>query len=198
MDSQVELGIKTAKRQLSRTQAAHWARLSYATPGAGGLAHLGTEMFSTHAGIKMLHIPYKGAAPAVADVVSGRVDVIFDSISTSGEFIKSGKLKLLATTGARRMESMPDVPTVAESGVPGYEASFSLGLYAPRYLPTAIATMLNMEVRNFVQTEGFRKRVYDMGGYVPRDQTAGEFLSYLKDDSQRWLKVIRETGAKLD
>ena len=172
-------------------------KISYSSPGSGGLAHLGTEMFSSIAGIKMLHVPYKGAAPAVADVVAGRIDLIFDSVSTSGPHVKGGRLKAIAIASAKRAAGAPDVPTIAESGLPGFEATYWLGLFAPGATPQPVLRALNAEIRNFMQTPEMSKRVTDMGGYVAAD-SPDEFSAYLKRDSARWIKVIRDTGMTLD
>ena len=173
-------------------------KLSYSSPGSGGLAHLGTEMFSSIAGIKMLHVPYKGAAPAVADVVAGRIDLIFDSVSTSGPLVRSGKLKAIAIASAKRASGAPDVPTIAESGLPGFEATYWLGWFAPGGTPMPVLRALNTEIRQFMQSPDMSKRVIDMGGYVAANESPEEFAAYLKTDSARWIKVIRDTGMTLD
>ncbi len=172
-------------------------KISYSSPGSGGLAHLGTEMFSSIAGIKMLHVPYKGAAPAVADVIAGRIDLIFDSVATSGPHVKGGRLKAIAIASAKRAAGAPDVPTIAESGLPGFEATYWLGLFAPGATPVPVLRALNAEIRNFMQTAEMSKRVTDMGGYVAADSPE-DFSAYLKRDSARWIKVIRDTGMTLD
>ena len=172
-------------------------KISYSSPGSGGLAHLGTEMFSSIAGIKLMHVPYKGAAPAVADVVAGRIDLIFDSVSTSGPHVKGGRLKAIAIASAKRAAGAPDVPTIAESGLPGFEATYWLGLFAPGATPQPVLRALNAEIRSFMQSPEMSKRVNDMGGYVAAD-SPDEFAAYLKRDSARWIKVIRDTGMTLD
>lgn len=172
-------------------------KLSYSSPGAGGLAHLGTEMFSSIAGIKMLHVPYKGAAPAVADVIAGRIDLIFDSVSTSGPHVKSGRLKAIAIASAQRASGAPDVPTIAESGLPGFEATYWLGWFAPGATPMPVVRALNAEIRKFMHTPDMSKRITDMGGYVAADSPE-EFAAYLKRDSARWIKVVRDTGMTLE
>ncbi|MCC6472721.1 MAG: tripartite tricarboxylate transporter substrate binding protein [Burkholderiales bacterium] len=172
-------------------------KVTYSSPGSGGLAHLGTEMFSSVAGIKMLHVPYKGAAPAVAEVVAGRIDLIFDSVSTTGPHVKSGKLKAIAIAGAKRAAGAPDVPTIAESGLPGFEATYWLGLFAPARTPAPALRTLNAEIAKFMHTPEMSKRVLDMGGYVAADSPE-DFAAYLKRDSARWVKVIKEVGITLD
>ena len=106
-------------------------------------------MFSSIAGIKMLHVPYKGAAPAVADVIAGRIDLIFDSVSTSGPHVKSGRLKAIAIASAQRASGAPDVPTIAESGLPGFEATYWLGWSVPRASTIPWERALNIEIRKF-------------------------------------------------
>jgi tripartite-type tricarboxylate transporter receptor subunit TctC len=172
-------------------------KISYSSPGSGGLAHLGTEMFSSLAGIRMLHVPYKGAAPAVADVIAGRIDLIFDSVSTSGPHVRSGKLKAIAIASAKRAAGAPEVPTIAESGLPGFEATYWLGWFAPGGTPAPVLNALNAEVRRYMMTPEMQKRVVDMGGYVAADSPS-DFAAYLKQDSARWIKVIRESGITLD
>ena len=161
------------------------------------MAHLGTEMFSSIAGIKMLHVPYKGAAPAVADVIAGRIDLIFDSVSTSGPHVKSGRLKAIAIASAQRASGAPDVPTIAESGLPGFEATYWLGWFAPGATPMPVVRALNAEIRKFMHTPDMSKRITDMGGYVAADSPE-DFAAYLKRDSARWIKVVRDTGMTLE
>lgn len=171
-------------------------KLTYASPGSGGLAHLATEMFMRATGITMLHVPYKGVAAGVADVMGGRVDVMFDSVSTSGPHVRAGKLKALGITGASRTSAMPEVPAVSES-VPGFEATYWLAIFAPAATPTDKVKRLNTEINAIMNGDTMKRRIVDMGGSL-RTGSPADFAAYLATDSKNWIRVIRETGAKVE
>lgn len=171
--------------------------VTYASPGSGGAAHLATELFMKEAGIQMLHVPYKGVAAALADIMGGRVDLIFDSVSTSQQYIATGKLKALGITSAQRAKVVPTVPTVAESGFPGFEATYWMGLWAPAGTPPAVIERINSSVQDFLKSDEMRQRIAEIGGELlpgsPRD-----FGSYVDRDSKKWVGIIKDLGLKAD
>ncbi|MCT9811046.1 tripartite tricarboxylate transporter substrate binding protein [Acidovorax sp. Be4] len=173
------------------------SKANYGSVGAGTSTHLEAELFNSVAGVKMQHIPYKGSAPALTDMVGGQLQVMFDAYASSGPFIKDGKVRLLAVTTAQRSKSLPDTPTVAESGLPGYEAMPWLGLVAPAKTPTPVVNKLYAELHEVlkepeVQTR-FRSLGLDIIGSKPE-----EFSSFLRGDIVKWAKVIKDSGAKAD
>jgi len=172
-------------------------KVNYGSVGAGTSTHLESELFNTMAGVKMTHVPYKGSAPALMDLVGGNLQVMFDAWASSGPFIKDGKTRLLAVTTAQRSKILPDVPTVAESGLPGYEAMPWLGFVAPAGTPAAVVGKFHAELMEVLKEpevqEKFRSLGLDIIGNTPQ-----EFGEFIKKDIVKWAKVIKESGAKAD
>jgi tripartite-type tricarboxylate transporter receptor subunit TctC len=155
------------------------------------------ELFKAMAGIGIVHVPYKGSAGARTDVLGGQVDMMFDAIPTMTEHIKSGKVKALATTGKQRSATLPEVPTMAESGVPGYEATIWLGLMAPKGTPAAIVTRLNAEVARITGNAEVR-RTWAAQGTTPMTMGVDEFARYVDDDIVKWTRIVKLSGAKAE
>ena len=172
-------------------------KANYGSVGAGTSTHLESELFNSVAGVKMAHIPYKGSAPALTDLVGGQLQVMFDAYASSGPFIKDGRVRLLAVTTAQRSKSLPDTPTVSESGLPGYEAMPWLGLVAPAGTPAPVVNRLYTELNDILKEpevqERFRSLGLDIIGNKPE-----EFSAFLKKDIVKWAQVIKESGAKVD
>ena len=172
-------------------------KANYGSVGAGTSTHLESELFNSVAGVKMAHIPYKGSAPALTDLVGGQLQVMFDAYASSGPFIKDGRVRLLAVTTAQRSKSLPDTPTVSESGLPGYEAMPWLGLVAPAGTPAPVVNRLYTELNDILKEpevqERFRSLGLDIIGNKPED-----FSAFLKKDIVKWAQVIKESGAKVD
>lgn len=170
-------------------------KANYGSVGAGTSTHLEAELFKSVANVQMQHIPYKGSAPALAAMVGGQLEVMFDAYATSGPFIKDGKLRLLAVTTAQRSKSLPDTPTVAESGLPGYEAMPWLGLVAPAGTPATAVNKIHDEVAQVLKEpavqEKFRALGLDIIGNTP-----AEFSTFLKNDIVKWAKVVKDSGAQ--
>lgn len=171
-------------------------QLTYASPGSGGAAHLATEMFMRATGIKMLHIPYKGVAAGVTDLMGDRVDIMFDSVSTSGPHVRAGKLKALGISGLTRASAMPEVPTIAES-FPGFEATYWMAIFAPASTPQDVVKRLNSEINAIMASDTLKRRITEMGGILTPG-TPEQFAAYLADDSKKWRQIIQETGAKVE
>ncbi|MBS0609283.1 MAG: tripartite tricarboxylate transporter substrate binding protein [Proteobacteria bacterium] len=172
-------------------------KANYGSVGAGTSTHLESELFNTMAGVKMTHVPYKGSAPALMDLVGGNLQVMFDAWASSGPFVRDGKTRLLAVTTAQRSKILPDVPTVAESGLPGYEAMPWLGFVAPAGTPAAAVNRFHAELTEVLKEpevqERFRNLGLDIIGNTPE-----QFAEFIKKDIVKWAKVVKDSGAKAD
>jgi tripartite-type tricarboxylate transporter receptor subunit TctC len=169
--------------------------LSYASSGPGTPYHMAGELFKAMAGVSILHIPYKGSSGARTDVLGGQVDLMFDAVPTMTEHIRAGKVKALGTTGATRSAVLPDVATIAEAGVPGYEATIWLGLMAPKATPSAVIARLNAEVTKIVSNPEVA-RAWKAQGASPMPMSVAEFTRYLNDDIVKWAHIVKVSGAK--
>ena len=172
-------------------------KANYGSVGAGTSTHLESELFNTMAGVRMTHVPYKGSAPALMDLVGGNLQVMFDAWASSGPFVKDGKTRLLAVTTAQRSKILPDVPTVAESGLPGYEAMPWLGFVAPAGTPAAAVNRFHAELTEVLKEpevqERFRNLGLDIIGNTPE-----QFADFIKKDIVKWAKVVKDSGARAD
>lgn len=187
-------------RSLADLVAAAKARpdqINFATSGNGTVAHLATELFKKEAGIKLTHIPYKGAAQGLNDVIGGQVDIYVSSIPTLIGHIKSGKLRALAVTSLKRVDDLPQVPTIAESGYKNFEAVTWFGVLGPANLPKDITARLNAEINKALQTADLKKKLGDQGADVA-GSTPEQFAKLVREDIVRWGAVVRESGAKID
>jgi tripartite-type tricarboxylate transporter receptor subunit TctC len=171
-------------------------KISYASAGNGTPQHVSAELFKMMAGIDMSHIPYRGSAPALTDLMGGRVQVSFDTTTASLEHIRAGKLRALAVTTAVRSEALPNTPTVAEF-VPGYEASGWYGFGAPKQTAAAIVSELNKQINTALADPRIKARLADLGS-VPTPMTPAEFGKLMVSDGEKWAKVVKFSGAKVD
>ena len=171
--------------------------LSYASSGPGTPYHMAGELFKAMAGISMIHIPYRGSSGARTDVLGGQVDLMFDAIPTMADHIRAGKVKAYGTTGKARSPVLPDVPTIAEAGVPGYETVIWLGLMAPKGTPPAIVQRLNAEVGKIVSAPEVVK-AWSVQGATPMTMSVDEFTRYLNQDITKWARIVKISGAKPD
>jgi tripartite-type tricarboxylate transporter receptor subunit TctC len=172
--------------------------ISYASAGIGGTGHMAAELFNSHAKVKMLHVPYKGNAQAIVDVMSGQVMMMFDQVSTSIGHIRAGKLRALAVTSLRRSPLLPDVPTIDESGVPGYEDITFNGLVAPAGTPRAILERLNAEVAKAVSAPELRGRFLERGVELVASGSPEEFTAYIKAEFDKKARLAREANIKIE
>jgi tripartite-type tricarboxylate transporter receptor subunit TctC len=170
-------------------------KLNFGTPGTGSIAHLAAELFLRTADINMVHVPYKGGAPAVIDAMAGQVECLVSLMSTAGPQVKAGKLRGLGVTSVARQPSLPDVPTVAESGYPGFEASGWVGLAFPAKTPDAIVERMHKESVAVLSMPEVRKQLEDVG-LDPAPSSPEAFRAYIKAEHVKWGKLIREAGIK--
>jgi tripartite-type tricarboxylate transporter receptor subunit TctC len=170
---------------------------SYGSVGAGTSTHLESELFKTMAGAPMEHVPYKGSAPALMDLVGANINVMFDAYASSKPFINDRKVRLLAVTTAKRSKLLPDTPTVAESGLPGYEAMPWLGLVAPTGTPAPAVHKLHATLQDVLKEQAIQEKFAALGLEIIGN-TPEEFAAFLKKDIAKWGKVVKESGAKVD
>ena len=171
--------------------------LAFASAGNATSQHLSGEAFKIAAGIDMLHVPYKGSAPALTDLVGGQVQLMFDSLPSSMPFIKSGAIRPLAVTTARRSSALPEVPTVAESGYPGFGISTWYGVWAPAGTPAAVVQRLSSEIAAIVRLPEVRQQFAGMGA-EPVGNTPEEFAVFAKAELSKWARIVKQSGAKVD
>ncbi|HWI80209.1 MAG TPA: tripartite tricarboxylate transporter substrate binding protein [Ramlibacter sp.] len=172
-------------------------KLNYASSGPGTPYHMAGELFKSMAGVNIVHVPYKGSSGARTDVMGGQVQMMFDAVTTMADQAKAGRVRALATTGMKRSSVTPDVPTVNEAGVPGYEATIWLGLMAPKGTPPEVITRLNDAVSKIAGDPEVRK-IWAKDGAVPMVMKPAEFDKYLHADIAKWAKVIKTAHIKLD
>src|SRR5258706_4508751 len=172
-------------------------KINWASPGTGTPHHLGGKLFKTLTGINMVHIPYKGAAPAVVDLLGGQVSLAFVSLPAALPHIKSGKLTALGVSGPQRSAVAPEVPTIAESGLTGYELENWYGVLAPAGTPRGIVNKLNGEIVKILQTQDVKERLNSQGFEI-RTSTPEQFAAYLKSEIVKWAKIVKDSGAKVD
>ena len=184
-------------KELIAQAKARPGKINYASSGPGTPYHMAGELFKSMAGVYLVHIPYRGSSGARTDVIGGQVDVMFDAVTTMAEQVKSGRVKALATTGKTRSDVLPDVPTLNEAGVPGYEATIWLGLMAPRGTPKAVVDKLNDAVTKIVGQPEV-KQAWAKQGAVPLLMSPDVFDKYARDDITKWARVIKTANIKVD
>ncbi len=189
-------GINTVADLLAKAKAQP-GKINYASSGPGTPYHMAGELFKYMAKVSMVHIPYKGSSGARTDVLGGQVDLMFDAVTTMSEHVKAGKVKALATTGKTRSSVLPDVPTVGEAGVPGYEATIWLGLMAPKGTPKDIVDKLNATINQALRQPEVRQ-LWAKQGAVPMVMSTAEFDKYLAEDISKWGAVIKAANIKVD
>ena len=167
--------------------------LTFASAGIGSSGHVAGELLNQAAGVNITHVPYKGASPAMIDLRGGRVTFLATSLASAAQFVKDGKIKGIATTGLKRARLMPDVPTVAESGVPGFEVASWHGMLAPAKVPREIIARLNREIVAILDKPEVRDALLSEGGDITPG-TPEEFAVFLKSEAQKWAKVIKQAG----
>ncbi|HEY0441555.1 MAG TPA: tripartite tricarboxylate transporter substrate binding protein [Xanthobacteraceae bacterium] len=172
-------------------------KLSNASSGSGSPGHVGGELFKHMAGVEIVHVPYKGGTTAITDLIAGRVDLMFESLSSSAPHARERAIRPLAVSGAKRSSAFPDIPTIAEAGVPGYEAPTWSGVLAPAGTPRAIVDKLNAAVNRALASESFKARFAQIGDELGGG-TPEEFAALIKHESAKWSEVVKRSGAKLE
>ena len=183
-------------KELIAYAKAHPGKLAYASAGNGSSTHLNAAIFAKMAGIKMLHVPYKGGAPAVLATVSGHTQVLFTAATQTLTHVRAGRLKMLGVTRKERVAMLPDVPAIAET-LPGYEALVWFGAFGPAGMPKALTTKLNTEINRVMNSPEIKKRMADIGVEVA-NKTPAEFASILRRDAEYWPRMVRELDIKPD
>jgi tripartite-type tricarboxylate transporter receptor subunit TctC len=194
VNPQVPANSVTELIALARKQP---GKLNYASSGSGAAAHLAGELFKTMAGLDMVHVPYKGAQPALTDVIAGEVQLMFATSASVIPFIKAGKLRALAVTTARRSASVPELPTVSEAGVPGFEAITWHGVVVPAATPAPLVERLNRDIVGALSAPDLRERLSALGAEVVAG-TPREFADYIASEIPKWSKVVRDSGARIE
>ena len=172
-------------------------KFNFGSPGNGSSAHLTGELFKQVTGVDMQHVPYKGSAPALTDLIAGRIDIMFDNIPLPLTYIKAGKLRGLAVTAAQRAPSLPELPTLAEAGVPGFDVSSWYGIYAPAGLPHDLVTKLNGAFNAALQTADIRERLM-AGGWTLVGGTPEQFAAHTQAEVERWARVVKSANVRVD
>lgn len=184
--------VKTIKELISFAKA-NPGKITYGSSGAGNAGHLGTELFCNMAGVKMVHVPYKGGAPAMMDLLAGSVQLVFSSAPTAVPQVKAGKIRALAVTTARRSVVLPELPTVAEAGLPGFEADNWYGIVTTMKTPAPIINRLNAEIVKALHSPEVTQLLLAQGLEV-KTSTPQEFGSYMHSEYDKWAKVVRDAG----
>jgi len=184
-------------KELIALAKAQPGKITYASAGNGTTVHLAAELFNSMAGVDIMHVPYKGSAPAVTDLMGGQVDIMFDSLSSAKPYVETGKLKALAVTTAKRSKAFPNVPTVAESGLPGYELSGWYAVFVPAKTPKPIVDRLHAELVKALKQDDVRAR-FALLGAEPVGSSPQELAATLKTETARWEKIVRERNIKAD
>jgi tripartite-type tricarboxylate transporter receptor subunit TctC len=193
MEVNLSVPVKTVPEFIAYAKADR-SKINMASPGVGTSVHLSGELFKMMAGVDMLHVPYRGTAPALTDLLGGQVQVMFGTMTGSIEYIRTGTLRALAVTTATRAEALPDVPTVAEF-VPGYEASTWYGIGAPKNTPTETIDKLNKEINAGLADSKMKAQLADLGGTTLAGSPA-EFGRIIADETEKWAKVVKFAGIK--
>jgi len=180
-------------RELIALAKSNPGKLSFASSGTGAASHLSGELFKSMAGVDLLHVPYKGTGQAVTDLLAGHVDLMFAPAQTVMPYVREGRLRALALTGATRSETLPDLPTVAESGVPGYAAVGWFGLLAPAATPRAIVAKISADANRVLAEREVREKMLGLGA-DPSGDTPEEFARFIREDQAKWGRLMKDAG----
>ena len=175
---------------------AHPGEVTYGSPGSGASPHVSGALFQSMTGAQISHIPYKGSAPAMSDLLGNQIAIMFDNMPSAIQHVRSGKLRPIAVTTAKRSPELPDVPTIAEAGVPGYEATSWFGLWAVAGTPAPILTKLQTALTKVLKDPAVAKKIADQGGEVVIE-TPAQFDAFIKSEAAKWGKVVKESGAEV-
>jgi len=191
-------GVAAANiRELIALARANPGKLTFGSSGTGAASHLAAELFKAMARVDLLHVPYKGTGQALTDLLAGHVNLMFAPSQTVMAYVQAGKLKALAVTGSKRSETLPDLPTVGESGLPGYEAVGWFGLLAPAATPKATVAKLSAEANRVLAMSDVREKMLGLGA-DPAGNTPEEFARFIRDDQAKWSKLMKEAGIQAE
>ncbi len=190
------LPAKTVKDVIAIAKARP-GELSFGSSGPGATDHLAGELFKTLTGVNMVHVPYKGGAPAMLDLMAGQVQTVFSTVSTAIGAIKGGKVRAIAMTGDKRFELMPELPTIAQAGVPGFEVRNWYGVFAPAGTSKEIVTRLNSELVKVLQMPDVKSKLLE-SGIEALHSTPEQFATYIQSETRRWAKVVKDSGARAE
>jgi tripartite-type tricarboxylate transporter receptor subunit TctC len=184
---------KTVKELIAYAKA-HPGKVNFGSSGSGSSIHLSGELFNALAKVDMVHVPYKGSAPAVTDLLGGQIDIMFDNMPSAIQHVRAGRLRPLAVTTARRSPELPDVPTVAEAGVPGYEATSWFGMFAPAGTPAPVVARLNAALAKVLAQPEVKKKLAEQGAEAYSEKPEA-FAEFMRKETAKWGKVVKESGA---
>ncbi len=184
-------------KELIAYAKANPGKINFASSGNGTSIHLSAELFKQMAGVDMQHVPYRGSAPALTDLMGGQTQVMFDNMPSSIPFVREGKLRALAVTTAKRSPALPDVPTIAEAGVPGFDATSWFGLLAPAGTPAPVIARLNASILKALADPEVKKKLVEQGA-EPSGETPEQFAAFIKTETVKWGDVVKRSGAKID
>ncbi|KOC20521.1 LacI family transcriptional regulator [Comamonas testosteroni] len=187
--------FKTVKEMMAYAKA-NPGKLNFGSSGSGSSIHLSGELFKSMTRLDMVHVPYKGSAPAITDLLGNQIAIMFDNMPSAIQHVRSGKLRPIAVTTAKRSPELPDVPTVAEAGVPGYEATSWFGLFVPVKTPADIQQKLHAAIAKVLKDPAVIKKINDQGGEVVIDTQEG-FARFIDAEAKKWGKVVKDSGASV-
>jgi len=188
--------FKTVQEMIAYAKA-NPGKINFGSPGNGASPHLSGELFKSMAKVDMVHVPYKGSAPAVSDLLGGQISIMFDNLPSVIPHVRSGKLRAIAISTAKRSADLPDVPTIAEAGVSGYEATSWFGLFAPAATPAPVLSKISAALSKVLANAEVKKKIDDQGG-EPANETPAQFADFIQKETLKWGKVVKESGASLD
>jgi tripartite-type tricarboxylate transporter receptor subunit TctC len=172
-------------------------KLNYASSGNGTPGHVGFELFKTMTGTQAVHVPYKGGAAAITELIAGQVQVMLESTNSITPHVKAGRVRGLGVSGPKRAEVLPDLPTIAEAGVPGYEATTWTGIVGPAAMPRAIITRLNADLNHMVGSASYKEKITPIGS-EPMGGTPEQFAKYIRSEHAKWGDIVKRAGARID
>lgn len=184
-------------QQLIDYAKANPGEVEYASSGNGTSIHLSGELFKTMAGVDMLHVPYKGSAPALTDLLGNQVAIMFDNLPSAIQHVRAGTLRAIAVTSAGRAAELPDVPTIAESGLDGYEATSWFGVFVTAGTPEPVVTKLNAAIVEALRDPAMVQKIKDLGG-TPVPESPDDFAAFIKSEAAKWGEVVKASGARVD
>ena len=187
---------KTVQEMIAYAKA-NPGKINFGSPGNGSSPHLSGELFKSLAKVDMVHVPYKGSAPAVSDLLGNQIAIMFDNLPSVIPHVRAGKLRAIAISTAKRSADLPNVPTIAEAGVPGYEATSWFGMFAPAATPAPVLAKISAALSKVLANAEVKKKIDDQGG-EPANETPAQFADFIQKETQKWGKVVKESGASLD